>query len=366
MSLPIADDPVITGMTDDTGTGQDGDVVNKAMFEAIAEAIDEALVDSTTPSAQTPAETTAEVIEARGAMASLDERISGVIDENGDLIEEISGIVDVDGTCGEDIGDRKVAYYNSGLGGGAKGFWYLASANNRYTSMSARLVGVCVGGALSGATGRFRILGYIDGFTGLKVGVEYFIATTAGELDENRPTLCRSVGVARFTTALYVDNTQLFGAMVGRSAGLIGSSSAATTTSGTGTTETQLANYRISQYSLPRDGDTLTMTAVLTINNTAFAKTIRVKFGATAVALTVAAGAAYTVSLFVEILRVSGSSQRMCVTCSGAWQNSLAVTASPAELLSSSVAGAVDFEITGQNTDAADVIAHFMSAVRIG
>ncbi len=84
MTLPLVDDPSIADLVDDTGTGQDGTVVDKAVFEAIATAIDDALI--ATGETQTPGETTTEVIEARGNMASLDARISGVINDDGEFI----------------------------------------------------------------------------------------------------------------------------------------------------------------------------------------------------------------------------------------------------------------------------------------
>jgi len=84
MTLPLVDDPSIADLVDDTGTGQDGTVLSKANFVAIAEAIDDALIAP--GETQTPGETTTEVIEARGNMPSLDDRISGVINDDGEFI----------------------------------------------------------------------------------------------------------------------------------------------------------------------------------------------------------------------------------------------------------------------------------------
>jgi len=84
MTLPLVDDPSIADLVDDTGTGQDGTVVDKAVFEAIATAIDDALIAP--GETQTPGETTTEVIEARGTLASLDDRLSGVINPDGVFI----------------------------------------------------------------------------------------------------------------------------------------------------------------------------------------------------------------------------------------------------------------------------------------
>ena len=83
MSLPLVDDPVIANLVDDTGTGQDGSVVNRALFEDLATEIDSALIAP--GSSQTPGQTTTEVIAARGNLGSLNSRISGVIDPDGNF-----------------------------------------------------------------------------------------------------------------------------------------------------------------------------------------------------------------------------------------------------------------------------------------
>jgi len=83
MSLPLADDAVIANLVNDTGTGQDGSVVNKELFNDIAEAIDSVLISP--GQAQTPAQSTTELIAARGNLASLNSRIAGVIDPDGNF-----------------------------------------------------------------------------------------------------------------------------------------------------------------------------------------------------------------------------------------------------------------------------------------
>lgn len=360
MSLPLASDPVITGMTNDTGTGQDGDVVNKATFEALAAAIDEFCVDSDTPSSQTPGETTAEVRDARGAKADLNARISGVIDENGLLISD-SKVVDVRGVCGEDIADLEVAYLSRGLGGNTQGLWYRGDASFQYASAAARLVGICIGGAASGQSVYFRILGEMDGFTGLNPGIEYYISETAGELTDARPAIGRSVAVARSTESLYVTNDLMSaGTMRGVPGMRISSDSTTVSTSGTGTTETDLVSHSIEGSTLAVNEDTISMSAALAVSNTAFDKTIRVKFGsATLAAFTIAAGAARTIRLDVEIKRTGAATQKTICSVMGVGVSE-AFIQSPTETLSSLNA----LKITGQNTDAADVITHYHSTVR--
>lgn len=72
-------------MTDDSGLFVDGTVVNEAFVDQIYDQIDDQCHSATNPT-QTPAETTDEVIEARGNAASLDARISGVVDDDGNPV----------------------------------------------------------------------------------------------------------------------------------------------------------------------------------------------------------------------------------------------------------------------------------------
>lgn len=71
--------------TDDTGGGQDGTVLNAALLEALADAIDALLHSATNPTID-PAEAIDELVDARGNLASLDARISGAIDDDGNPI----------------------------------------------------------------------------------------------------------------------------------------------------------------------------------------------------------------------------------------------------------------------------------------
>lgn len=361
MSLPLASDPVITGMTNDTGTGQDGDVVNKALFVDIAEAIDEFCVDSDTPSSQTPGETTAEVIDARGAKASLNARISGVIDENGLLIGDAK-VVEVRGTCGEDIADLEVAYLSRGIGGGTQGLWYRGDASFQYASAAARMVGVCIAGEASGRSAVFRILGEMEGFTGLNPGIEYYISETAGELTDARPAIGRSVGVARSTETLYITNDLMSAGTMRGVPGMRISSNSTTVSTPASLVETDLVSHGIHGSTLSVDEDTISMTAALAVNNTAFAKTIRVKFGtATLATFTIAAGSTRSIFLTVEIKRTGAATQKtVCSLVVDGGSTVAVIIASPTETLSS-LNGLV---ITGQNTDAADVITHYHSTVR--
>lgn len=78
-------DPVPWTVTNDDGTGQVGTVWNNAWTQAAMESINDLLNSATNPTV-TPADIIDEVVEARGNEASLDDRISGVIDDDGNLI----------------------------------------------------------------------------------------------------------------------------------------------------------------------------------------------------------------------------------------------------------------------------------------
>ncbi len=358
MSLPIADDPVITGMTNDTGTGQDGDVVNKAMFVAIAEAIDEALVDAATPSARTPAQTTAEVIAARGTLASLNARIAGVIDENGVAIGDTK-VVEDRGTCGEDIDAGEVAYMSDQLG--TEGLWYRGDASAQYSSAAAKAIGMCVASAVAGASTTFRRLGRFEGIlSGLTPGAEYFISETAGEITTVAPAIKRSVGVARNSGELIItDDLCSGGAMRGPVSMRIASNTTTVSTAGTGVVETDLVSHTILGGTLRNDKDGVEMTAAMAVNNTAFAKTITVKFGSTSIAFTITAGAARSIFFTIQVIRTGAATQKMVVSLAVDVGATIFIAA-PTETLASDKT----LKITGTNTNAADVITHYHSTVR--
>jgi hypothetical protein len=76
--------PGFPTVVDDTGGGQDGTVLDAAFFGQIESAIEGQAVSPTNPTV-TPADTTDEVVEARGAMPSLDDRLDVVLNEDGTL-----------------------------------------------------------------------------------------------------------------------------------------------------------------------------------------------------------------------------------------------------------------------------------------
>lgn len=75
--------------SNDTGLGQDGTEVDAAMLDAIESALETETVSATNPSVTTKG-IKDEVVAARGNEASLDARISGVIDDDGVLVAPAS------------------------------------------------------------------------------------------------------------------------------------------------------------------------------------------------------------------------------------------------------------------------------------
>lgn len=81
--------PAYPSLVNDSGTGQDGTVLNAALFEAIRDSINN-IAHSTTNPTLTPKAIIDEVVTARGSKASLDARLDVSLEENGDLKTQAS------------------------------------------------------------------------------------------------------------------------------------------------------------------------------------------------------------------------------------------------------------------------------------
>ena len=79
------------GMVDDSGIFTDGTVVNEAFIDQIYDQIDDQCYSSTNPTVE-PHEITDEVVAARGNLASLDARISVVVDDDGVPVPNASAV----------------------------------------------------------------------------------------------------------------------------------------------------------------------------------------------------------------------------------------------------------------------------------
>lgn len=76
-------------ISNDSGDGKTGTPVDKDWADDVKEEIEDKIHSATNPT-ETPASTTNEVVAARGNEASLDARISGVIDDDGALVTQAS------------------------------------------------------------------------------------------------------------------------------------------------------------------------------------------------------------------------------------------------------------------------------------
>lgn len=82
-------------MTDDSGTFDSGTPLDKDFFDEILDEVDDQTHSATNPT-QKPRQTTDEVIAARGNLASLDARISAVVDDDGIPVPSASAVTEAD------------------------------------------------------------------------------------------------------------------------------------------------------------------------------------------------------------------------------------------------------------------------------
>lgn len=202
MALPIANDPWFTGMSNDTGTGVDGTIGDKAWFAQLAAALDAVLKDPA--STQTPADTTAELRAARGTTASLSARLASVIGADGSFLGTATDIR-VTGVTGEAIPALSVVYCSDGSGGRTAGLWYLSNATNDYSSSKGVKLAYSVGAVASGAIGSFTLFGSVPTSGGLTPGARYYASTVAGGVTSVAPGNIAVVGTAKDATNIILD-----------------------------------------------------------------------------------------------------------------------------------------------------------------
>lgn len=133
------------------------------------------------------------------------------LDTSGGLIETQDNILAVPsssdntlvaGIAGETLLDGELCYLSDGSGSKTAGRWYLAKADNAYSSLTPEL-GFCIGGASSGATGSFLLIGQVTSGVTVTTGSFYYVsAATAGAITATAPTLARTVGFADSGTSL--------------------------------------------------------------------------------------------------------------------------------------------------------------------
>ena len=118
-----------------------------------------------------------------------------------------SSDLDVTGTAGEALAAGKVVYVSDGSGGLTAGRWYLADADNAYSSTTAPAIGMTPSAISNGESGSIRVLGRETGLSGLVAGTLYYVSATAGSLTSSAPANAKLVGVADSTTTLLLTQT---------------------------------------------------------------------------------------------------------------------------------------------------------------
>lgn len=108
---------------------------------------------------------------------------------------------DVTGTAGQTMTAGQAAYLSDGSGALTAGRWYLADADNTYSSTGPEVAFV-VSDVVAGATGTFRLSGRVTGLSGLTPGANYYVSATAGDITATAPLNGRFVGQADSITSL--------------------------------------------------------------------------------------------------------------------------------------------------------------------
>ena len=121
-------------------------------------------------------------------------------------IPTLAAAIDVTGTAGETIQAGEVVYLSDGSGGQTAGRWYLADADNTYSSTTAGMAGVAPANIASAASGSIRLQGRITGLSSLTAGDLYYVSATAGALTTTPPTNARFVAEADSTTSIVVSS----------------------------------------------------------------------------------------------------------------------------------------------------------------
>lgn len=133
------------------------------------------------------------------------DNISGGLIETQDNIASVGGTASnntVAGIAGETLTDGQICYLSDGSGSKTAGRWYLAKADNDYSSVTPEL-GFCIGGATSGTTGAFLEVGQVTTGISVTVGFFYYVsAATAGAITSTAPSKARQVGFSDSGTSL--------------------------------------------------------------------------------------------------------------------------------------------------------------------
>jgi hypothetical protein len=126
--------------------------------------------------------------------------------DNVQAVAPFSTNLDIEGVAGETILAGQVCYLSDGSGALTAGRWYLADADNAYSS-SGPQIAIAPDEIASGESGTFRLQGAVtksNAQADFVVGSTYYVSATAGQLSLTPGTNQRVVGQADSTTTLVI------------------------------------------------------------------------------------------------------------------------------------------------------------------
>jgi len=126
--------------------------------------------------------------------------------DNVQAVAPFSTNLDIEGIAGETILAGQVCYLSDGSGALTAGRWYLADADNAYSS-SRPQIAIVPDAIGSGESGTFRLQGAAtksNAQPDFVVGSTYYVSATAGQLSLTPGTNQRIVGQADSTTTLVI------------------------------------------------------------------------------------------------------------------------------------------------------------------
>ena len=126
--------------------------------------------------------------------------------DNVQAVAPFSTNLDIEGIAGETILAGQVCYLSDGSGALTAGRWYLADADNAYSS-SRPQIAIAPDAIGSGESGTFRLQGAAtksNAQPDFVVGSTYYVSATAGQLSLTPGTNQRVVGQADSTTTLVI------------------------------------------------------------------------------------------------------------------------------------------------------------------
>lgn len=206
--------------------------------------------------------------------------------DNVTAVASFDASVTVTGTAGETLAAREAVYCSDGSGGLTAGRWYLADADNTYSSNKAPAVGLATEGASAGDSTSIQLTGRVTGFVGLTPGSTYYISATAGEITASAPTNSRTIAVADTTTSVVLIPAEGADDTAGPLPTINGNAltglqkladTELSTVGNVGAGEDVLGTFDIAASTLSTNGDAITMSAWGVCANNANAKTIRVR-----------------------------------------------------------------------------------------